>query len=132
MKHIAHQICRLGLALPLFICVLYFFVTVPITHAAISDQSQPVPSAEPYQVEECDYEFSSSEELRHYAYMDLESAPDDIKPIIRKAREKIIRNTSYAADDVDCYVVDSEGNIIKELPHFSEIFPSDWEPLRLY
>lgn len=74
--------------------------------------------------------FASSEHMNtveEYAYMDLESAPKSLQQQILAARNDIIFNTSWIADDLDAYVIDAEGNIMEEVPHFSEVFPSDWE-----
>lgn len=65
--------------------------------------------------------------VEEYAYMDLESAPKSLQQQILAARNDIIFNTSWIADDLDAYVTDAKGNIIEEVPHFSEVFPSDWE-----
>lgn len=62
-----------------------------------------------------------------YAYMDIDSADADTQEQILDARRVIIYSTSWVADDVDGYIKDEDGNIIEVLPHFSEVFPSDWE-----
>lgn len=67
------------------------------------------------------------ETANYYAYMDLEQAEESIKPIILEARKKIIFDKGWAADGITAYVEDAEGNIIEQLPHFSELFPADWE-----
>lgn len=66
-------------------------------------------------------------ELNHYAYMNLETANESLKVKILEARNEIIMNSSWVADGIKGYVVDENDEIVRELPHFSECFPSDWE-----
>ena len=67
---------------------------------------------------------SSVEQL---AYMDLEQASTEIQAKILEARREIIFSHSWVADGLQGAVYDRYGNVVEELPHFSEIFPSDWE-----
>lgn len=69
----------------------------------------------------------SEKNIQYYAHMDLETADESLQPIILAAREKIVFRQDWVADDVDGYVVDKSGNIIEDVPHFSELFPADWE-----
>lgn len=69
----------------------------------------------------------SIENAELYAYMDINSADESTQERILAARSVIIYSTSWVADDVDGCVKDEDGNVIEVLPHFSEIFPSDWE-----
>lgn len=69
---------------------------------------------------------SNNSQIQNYAYMELESAPADLKSKIVEARNTIINNESWVADGYDMYIIDVDGSQ-KEVPHFSELFPSDWE-----
>lgn len=68
-----------------------------------------------------------TETAQHYAYMDLALADAETQAKIIESRNSIIYSTSWVADGVDGYIKDEDGNIIETLPHFSEVFPSDWE-----
>ena len=61
------------------------------------------------------------------AYMSLDNVDVETQSQILQARNEIIFNTSWVADDVNGRIVDVNGNVIETLPHFSEVFPSDWE-----
>lgn len=63
----------------------------------------------------------------HYAYMNLEAVSKELKPVIWEARMKIIFSNSWVADETNGWVLDKNGNIIEVLPHFSDLFPDDWE-----
>lgn len=69
----------------------------------------------------------SSNGLEYYAYMVLSEAPEELKPIILEARSRIILRSDWVDDELDAWVRDEDGNIIEVVPHFSEVFPSDWE-----
>ena len=71
--------------------------------------------------------YFAAESLEYYAYMILEDAPEELKPVILEARKQIIHNYDWVADDLDGWVLDPEGNVVETLPHFHEIFPEDWE-----
>ena len=58
--------------------------------------------------------------------MNLDSASASIKPLILSARYEIIFNTDWVADGIIGHELDENGNIVKTLPNFSEVFPSDW------
>ena len=67
-------------------------------------------------------------ERAYYAYMDLETAEESLKPYILEARRQIVYSVDgWSADDTDAWIVDSEGNHIEEVPHFSDLFPADWD-----
>lgn len=68
------------------------------------------------------------EDIQYYAYLDLETAGDDLKPIILAARNQIIFRYSWVADGLSGRVYSSDGTLIEEQPHFSELFPEDWDP----
>lgn len=61
------------------------------------------------------------------AYMSLDDVDVETQSQILQARNEIIFNTSWVADDVNGRVVDENGNVIETLPHFSDVFPSDWD-----
>lgn len=71
--------------------------------------------------------YFETESLEYYAYMDMETAPEELRQVIREARCRIIFSSSWVADETNGWVLDEDGNVIEELPHFSEIFPEDWE-----
>ena len=66
------------------------------------------------------------EDIQYYAYLDLETADPDLAPVIIKARDIIIFRQSWVADGVRGFVYDRNGNVIEEVPQFSELFPEDW------
>lgn len=61
-----------------------------------------------------------------FAYMDLETADAQTQSLIQSAREELIFSKSWVADGVSGRILDSDGNIIEELPSFSDIFPANW------
>ena len=67
------------------------------------------------------------EAITKLAYMDLQQASAEMREKILEAREKIIFSQSWVVDGVQGFVYDENGNVIEEVPHFSEIFPADWE-----
>lgn len=65
--------------------------------------------------------------LEYYAYMDIDTAPKELKEKILEARNSIIYSKSWSTDGYKCSIVDVKtGEVIEELPDFSEIFP-DWD-----
>ena len=78
---------------------------------------------------EIDWANMDWETAEFYAYMDLEQAEESIKPMILAARNKIIfqSNDGWVADGMNAYVEDADGNVVEELPQFSDLFPEDWE-----
>ena len=66
-------------------------------------------------------------DLRSIAYMNLDTADEQTRTNILAARNKIMFSTSWVADDVNGWVLDENGVVIETLPHFSEVFPSDWD-----
>lgn len=77
----------------------------------------------------CGATINSMDEAKSYAYMDIESASEDLKEIIREAREYIIsQSDGWVADGWKGAVVNMEtGEVVEEVPQFHEIFPDDWE-----
>ena len=62
-----------------------------------------------------------------YAYLDFDSASPGLKEIILKARREIIFSTDWVADGHSMWVEDMRtGEIIREIPKFSEVFPG-WD-----
>lgn len=68
-----------------------------------------------------------AEGLEYYAYMILADAPEELQPVILEARNRIIHNSSWVADELRGWVCDREGNVIEIVPRFHEVFPEDWE-----
>lgn len=67
------------------------------------------------------------EELEYYAYMNLKTADETLEAKVLEARSEIIMNTSWVVDGVNGYVVDENDNIVRKIPEFHDIFPSDWD-----
>lgn len=67
------------------------------------------------------------QELVNLAYMDLETADPALESKILEARSEIVLNTSWVADGIRGYVVDENNNILREVPQFHDVFPSDWD-----
>lgn len=65
-------------------------------------------------------------EAEQYAYMDLDSASDDMKETILEARSTIIYSESWVADGYTGYIIDDADGTVEEVPSFSELFP-DWD-----
>ncbi len=74
-------------------------------------------------------EICSEAEANKYAYMDLETAPEELRETILAAREYVIYHTDgWVADGCYGFVMDVRtGEILEEVPEFHEIFPEDWE-----
>lgn len=66
-------------------------------------------------------------ELKDLAYMDIETADPALESKILEARNEIVLNTSWVADGIRGYIVDKNNNILREVPKFHDIFPSDWD-----
>lgn len=65
-------------------------------------------------------------EAAKIAYLDLEDASPKMREEILAAREEIIFSTDWVADGYTACVEDLDGNVIRILPTFSEVFP-DWD-----
>ena len=59
--------------------------------------------------------------------MNLDQASEAMQEKILQAREEIIFSKSWVADGLQGFVYDKDGNVIEEVPQFSEIFPADWD-----
>lgn len=70
----------------------------------------------------------SEEDIQYYAYLDLDSADEALKPVILAARKQIIYRHTWVADGLSGWILDANGNKKSRVPEFSEIFPADWEP----
>lgn len=67
-------------------------------------------------------------EAEQYAWLDLDTASPELQEKILDARNLIIRSTEWVADGYSMYVGDVRtGEIIREIPKFSEVFPG-WDP----
>lgn len=66
-------------------------------------------------------------EVSRLAYMNLDQASEAMQEKILQAREEIIFSKSWVADGLQGFVYDKDGNVIEEVPQFSEIFPADWD-----
>lgn len=62
---------------------------------------------------------------KNYAYMDLDSASEEMKETILEARKTIIYSQSWVAEGVTGTITDVDGTVT-ELPTFSELFPQ-WD-----
>jgi len=71
--------------------------------------------------------FTDDSEVFYYAYMDLNTTDESLKSKVLQARNIVIYNSSWVADGVNGYIEDKKTGTKRELPHFSEVFPSDWE-----
>lgn len=70
---------------------------------------------------------NSEEDIQYYAYLDMSTAEEEIKPVILIARNTIIHRQSWVADGLNGQILDRGGNVKRNLPEFSELFPADWE-----
>lgn len=68
-----------------------------------------------------------SDDVNAYAYMSLEAADEITREQILAARSEIIMNTSWVDDSVNGWIRDESGAIVDTVPHFSDLFPADWE-----
>lgn len=73
------------------------------------------------------YDEVSLAKFEAIAYQDLNEADPEMKKQILEARETIIFSRGWVANGATGRVLDANGNVIKELPQFEDIFPSDWE-----
>lgn len=125
------SICKKLVLLALVAASILFF---PINGQANSSK-RANPSISPKTVnigkaELPDAILQTEEDIQYYAYLNLETAEEAMKAIILEARNKIIFRYSWAADGINARVLDENGNIKEELPHFSDLFPEDWsEPV---
>jgi len=69
----------------------------------------------------------SEEDIQYYAYLNLSTAAEELKPIVLAARNIIIYRYSWVADGLNGQILDKNGNIKRKVPEFSELFPEDWE-----
>lgn len=70
---------------------------------------------------------SENQDTQQLAYLDYDSASDEMKAKILEARKEIIFSTDWIADGYSGCVRNVEtGEIIRTLPSFSDLFPT-WE-----
>lgn len=75
----------------------------------------------------------TEEDMLSVAFMDLSQADIEMTNQIIAAREEIIFSHSWVADGLQGWVLDEDGNVIEEVPQFSDLFPANWEiPTRNY
>lgn len=67
------------------------------------------------------------EAAKEYAYMDLETAPEELRDKILEARNTVIFSQSWVADGYGGMSVIRADGTIEHLPLFSELFPEDWD-----
>ena len=71
--------------------------------------------------------FSEVEEsIESIAYMDLETADEEMRKKILEARNKIIFSKSWVADGIEGGGADPDNNTVT-VPQFYDIFPLDWD-----
>lgn len=126
MKSCKCWVMSTGLVLSILVSILGLSASAEVP-ADFEKQDVQQPTQQQESVEVTPFDKMDWETANYYAYMDLEQAEESIKPIILEARKKIIFDKGWAADGITAYVEDAEGNIIEQLPHFSELFPADWE-----
>lgn len=66
-------------------------------------------------------------DIQYYAYLTLNDADPSLAPVIIEARNRIIFRQSWVADGLKGYVHDRNGDVIEEVPQFSDLFPEDWD-----
>lgn len=69
---------------------------------------------------------NADEELLSVAFMELDQASAEMASRIIAAREEIIYSHSWVADGLQGWVFDRDGNIVEEVPEFSDLFPAEW------
>lgn len=75
-----------------------------------------------------DNEYAPTPADEYYAYLDLDTAPEELHEQILAARNRIIFSRSWTAEGCSGYIVDVErGEIVETVPGFYDIFPADWE-----
>ena len=67
----------------------------------------------------------TAENVSHYAYMDLDVAPAELRGTILEAREQIIFAHSWVAEG-EGWIEQPDGTI-EVLPQFYDLFPEDWD-----
>ena len=67
----------------------------------------------------------TAENVSHYAYMDLDVAPGELRGTILEAREQIIFAHSWVAEG-EGWIEQPDGTI-EVLPQFYDLFPEDWD-----
>lgn len=109
------------------VVILFFSLCVPVSAHITEDILSNTEKNDGVISNETMEDLFSSNGLDYYAYMILEDAPETLKPVILEARSRIIVHSTWVDDDLDAWVTDEDGNVVEVIPHFSEVFPSDWE-----
>lgn len=61
-----------------------------------------------------------------FAYMDILTAPKELKELILEARNTIIFSTCWVADGCEAVIYSSSGEVEEIVPQFSDLFPG-WD-----
>lgn len=105
--------------------LLAFCMAFPVSAKEVAADANP---AEVQAEEEFDVDALIAEASK-LAYQDLKSASPEMQEKILEARAQIMYNTDWIADGCEGGTFDIKtGEILSTLPHFSEVFPEDWEP----
>lgn len=96
---------RLTRIISFFLVMVLVFVSSSVVYAADSSQTSFI---------------------EKIAYMDIDRASLLDKAKIIEAREELIYNETWVADGFTAYIADSNGNVIENVPEFSDLFPSEW------
>ena len=72
------------------------------------------------------------EDVDYYAYLNLDSTEDSLKPVILEARRMYIERIAgevggLAADGVYAEEIAPDGTVVRVIPQFHELFPADWD-----
>lgn len=85
---------------------------------------QEVPCTEPMAAPDCETTAMDMETAKNYAYLDLDTAPEELRQKILDARTAIIFSKSWTVDG-QCAISCPDGSEIP-LPEFSDLFPG-WD-----
>lgn len=71
-------------------------------------------------------------DVDYYAFLNLDSAEDSLKPVILEARRMYIERVAgaiggLAADGVYGEEIAPDGTVVCVIPQFHELFPEDWD-----
>ncbi len=113
------------MCLPFVVCTLMVMLLC-ISVSAASQVLLPTSDKTTVDIEdELDWQ-ARLKEAQDYAYLDLETALPEMKEKILSARNTIIFSTDWVADGFTMTVEDPDGNTIRTMPNFSELFPG-WD-----
>lgn len=110
------------------ITVMSFLILILLSVGQLYTPAKAVETEDSVQLtmEEIEAYFET-ESIEHYAYLDMETADQELRQVIREAQCRIIFSTDWVADEINGWVLDENGNVVEVLPHFSQVFPADWE-----